>query len=152
MLRYLPRRRVQIVQGTEGEDGEAEELELEHGQEDGQRLMVDVAHALTALTIACFVLAMLYDFQYPEDDGLCAAQTTPATCESRKMLLDPFQSQCLWHPPDTATRTAAVLQQIVYGAVAESRAIQSTTAADDAASCRFNDSNDSTVAFLVSYM
>eukprot|EP01033_Poteriospumella_lacustris_P009060 gene9060-biopygen4069 len=115
--------------------------------------------ALTALTVACFALALLYDFQYPEDDGFCAAQMTQAACESRKMLLDPFESQCLWRPPYVSTGSsessaiadaAAVVQQIVGGQVVETVPITST--ADDTQSCRFNGSNVSTLAFIISYV
>lgn len=76
--------------------------------QDARAAMLDVVHALTALTMACFLLAVLYDFQYPEGDGSWAAQLSQATCESRKMLLDPFQSQCLWQPDDaTASSSSA---------------------------------------------
>eukprot|EP01033_Poteriospumella_lacustris_P023323 gene23323-biopygen7551 len=128
---------------------------------DGSRTaMLDVVQALTALTLACGMLALLYDFQYPEDDGFCAAQTTQATCESRKMLLDPFQSQCLWRPPSgsesssgssTIDEAAAVVRQIAGGRVVDTVPIAST-AADETPSCRFNGSNSSTLAFVVSYV
>eukprot|EP01033_Poteriospumella_lacustris_P012190 gene12189-biopygen5513 len=115
--------------------------------------MFDVVHALTSLTLACGVLALLYDFQYPEDDGFCAAQTTQATCESRKMLLDPFESQCLWRPPTAgATVVAAVLQQIVSGRVVDAVSISPTATAAESVSCRFNGSNRSTIAFLLSFL
>eukprot|EP01033_Poteriospumella_lacustris_P012321 gene12322-biopygen5579 len=116
--------------------------------------------ALTALTLACGMLALLYDFQYPEDDGFCAAQTTQATCESRKMLLDPFQSQCLWQTPPGSEgssgsavidKAAAVVRQIAGGRVVDTVPIASTES-DETPSCLFNGSNSSTLAFLLSYL
>eukprot|EP01033_Poteriospumella_lacustris_P023396 gene23396-biopygen8953 len=82
------------------------------------------------------------------------------TCESRKMLLDPFESQCLWQPPlgsegssgSTALDgAAAVVRQITGGRVVDTVPIASTVA-DEATSCRFNGSNSSTLAFVVSYV
>eukprot|EP01033_Poteriospumella_lacustris_P023329 gene23329-biopygen7705 len=124
--------------------------------DDGHAAMFDVVTALTALTLACGMLALLYDFQYPEDDGFCAAQTTQATCASRKMLLDPFESQCLWRPPQVSTgsaaidNAAAVVRQIAGGRVVDTVPITST--ADETTSCQFNGSNSSTLAFVVSYV
>eukprot|EP01033_Poteriospumella_lacustris_P010173 gene10173-biopygen4559 len=121
--------------------------------DESHTTMLDVVHALTALTLACLLLAVLFDFQYPEDDGSCALQTTRTTCESRKMLLDPFESQCLWQPPPAYTAmdgAAAVLLQITGGRVVETLTIGST-GTHETPSCQFNGSNNSSLAFVVSY-
>eukprot|EP01040_Poterioochromonas_malhamensis_P015689 gene15689-17605_t len=124
----------------------------EASDEDAREGVLDVLQSLTALTMACWMLALLYDFQYPEDDGFCAAQTTQATCESRKMLLDPFESQCLWRPLSTEASVAAVVQQIVKGRVVDVASIRPSAEDAAAVSCRFNGSNDSELAFIVSYV
>eukprot|EP01033_Poteriospumella_lacustris_P013877 gene13877-biopygen6297 len=121
---------------------------------EAKEAILDVVYVLTALTMACFVLAVLFDFQYPEDDGSCALQTTEASCVSGKMLLDPLQSQCLWQPRSVSlAMNDVVLRQIVHGHVVGTTPI---TTADDTASaavdCVFNGSNNSTTAFLLSFI
>eukprot|EP01033_Poteriospumella_lacustris_P015971 gene15971-biopygen7187 len=122
------------------------------GTAETKEAILDVVHVLTALTMACFVLAVLFDFQYPEDDGSCALQTTEASCVSGKMLLDPLQSQCLWQPRSVSMNDV-VLRQIVHGQVVGTTPITtadgSASAADD---CVFNGSNNSTLAFLLSFI
>eukprot|EP01033_Poteriospumella_lacustris_P013443 gene13443-biopygen6100 len=133
----------QCPQGEEEEEDEAED--------ESPEVVMDVVQALTSLTLACVMLALLYDFQYPEDDGFCAAQTTQATCESRKMLLDPFESQCVWRPDATQTEQAAVIVESVGGVVQATVAV-SASSDKTSTDCAFDDSSSSTLAFLVSYL
>lgn len=118
--------------------------------------ILDVIHSLTALTMACFLLALLYDFQYPEDDGSCAAQTTAATCLVSKMLLDPTESQCIWHPPTTVeTGNEAdriVITEILNGQVVDTIPITRTEDIASSGYCTFNGSNNSSLAFVLSFL
>lgn len=113
----------------------------------------DIIHELTALTTACCVLAMLYDFQYPEDNGFCATQTSLETCEDRKMLLDPFQSQCLWQPSEEASSdTDDVIEELMSARLVNKIYLSNAMNHPSSASCRFNGSNNSTLAFILSYL
>eukprot|EP01033_Poteriospumella_lacustris_P016415 gene16415-biopygen7379 len=65
-------------------------------------------------------------------------------------------SQCLWRPPHGSSgsaidEAAAVVRQIAGGRVVDTVPITSTTT-DKTTSCRFNGSNDSELAFVVSYV
>lgn len=60
--------------------------------------ILELTQILTAFTMSCFLLAMLYDLQYPNNDGSCSKHVTESTCLQRKSLLDPSQSYCKWVP------------------------------------------------------
>lgn len=135
-----------------------------------QRILFDIIYLVTAITMSCFVLAILYDLQYPVDDGYCTTISSAATCEYRKTLLDPWQSRCLWvssHPynDDTSANLAPYTVMIVeslQGAVIRSMRYNtvsggSSSANDDAdissdGYCRFNNNNNSLLAFVFSYL
>jgi hypothetical protein len=121
--------------------------------EDKDHVAQDIIHELTAVTTACCVLAMLFDFQYPEDNGFCAAQTSLETCEDRKMLLDPFQSQCLWRPPlETSSDTGDFIEELVNSHLANKVYLSNAMNHASPAACHFNGSNSSTLAFILSYL
>lgn len=43
-----------------------------------------------------FLLALLYDLNYPDDDGSCEDITNQSSCLERKSLLDSSQTYCQW--------------------------------------------------------
>lgn len=129
-----------------------------------KRTLLNIVQLLTQLTISCFVLAVLYDLQYPTDDGYCESQDVDrSTCEYRKTLLDPWSSRCHWVPPvdDSASSTdgsanvAAVLTESLYGNVMR-RVVVRRDATNDGettpvSSCRLNSDNTSLIAFIFSF-
>lgn len=56
-----------------------------------KRAMIDIAQVMTVVMISVLVLAVLYDFQYPKDDGTCNSYLEEYSCLARKSLLDTRQ-------------------------------------------------------------
>lgn len=118
---------------------------------------LDVVHAVTALTMSCFVLAVFYDLQSPVDDGFCGAQLDEASCLAQRTALDPGVHKCLWAPP-AATDDAHVagwLTESAQGSVFNRLALRTDTAADDDAAtraCRLNPHTLSLTAFTLSFL
>jgi hypothetical protein len=122
-------------------------------QQYQKKAVLQSLQILTGLTMSCFVLAVLYDLQYPVDDGYCASQSTDqATCEYRKTMLDPWQSRCTWSPPPQVP-AAATISESLYGKVVRSIDVGEPSGDDgvDDPSCVWNSSNNSTVAFVISF-
>jgi hypothetical protein len=57
---------------------------------------LEVGELLTTITLSLLLLALLYDLQYPVDDGTCAQYVTQQSCLDRTSILDPSQSYCEW--------------------------------------------------------
>jgi hypothetical protein len=51
---------------------------------------------LTVDTMQFFLLAVLYDLQYSDDDGSCVGLDTQSSCLSRKTIVDDTQPYCEW--------------------------------------------------------
>jgi hypothetical protein len=66
-------------------------------KEKGLRKFVASLEVLTLLTAHMFLIAVLYDAQWPNDNGFCAAQTTQPSCLSQKSMFDSKKSLCSWH-------------------------------------------------------
>ncbi|RYG68343.1 hypothetical protein EON64_05390, partial [archaeon] len=60
--------------------------------------ILDVVKVLTLQSFLLFMLALLYDLNYPSDDGSCVLHTTRQVCLERKYDLDPSKSYCQWQP------------------------------------------------------
>jgi hypothetical protein len=58
--------------------------------------ILDIIHAITILSLSCFILALLYDFQYPTDDGTCSMHLEQENCLDRKLLFDNTETYCKW--------------------------------------------------------
>jgi len=63
---------------------------------DNQRILTCI-QLLTVQTMLMFLLALLYDFQGPSDDGTCNLNQTETDCLYRKSVLDRSQSYCAWN-------------------------------------------------------
>jgi hypothetical protein len=51
---------------------------------------------LSSLTANFFLLAVLYEIQYPTDDGSCGRQVTEESCLSKRSIFNPSETKCVW--------------------------------------------------------
>eukprot|EP00981_Chlorochromonas_danica_P009253 scaffold2582_cov162-Ochromonas_danica.AAC.22 len=58
--------------------------------------IVDILKMISIQSYLLFLLAVLYDLNYPDDDGSCEFHMTSSDCLSRKSVLDPSQTYCQW--------------------------------------------------------
>lgn len=58
--------------------------------------LVNLLKMVTAQSYLLFLLAVLYDFSYPDDDGTCEQYATEQSCLNRKYMLDSTSSYCAW--------------------------------------------------------
>lgn len=58
--------------------------------------MLDIFKMISMQSYLLFLLALLYDLNYPDDDGSCQLNTTEQDCLQRTSLLDPAQTYCQW--------------------------------------------------------
>lgn len=107
-----------------------------------------IAHILTAITMSCFVLAVLYDLQYPSDDGTCKLYMTQDTCLSRKTLLDSQMTLCIWknfHSTSAGTITESHNNQLL-----DSMSLEQALDENFKSQCHFNTDNTSFLASVLS--
>lgn len=76
-----------------------------------KKARMSIVQILTEFTTSCWLLAVVFDLQYPSDDGSCGHHTTLAACLLRKSLLDPTESYCQWHP--RAAPIAGILTEVL---------------------------------------
>ena len=57
---------------------------------------IKTAHILTELTVLCFLLAVLFDLQFPSDDGTCETLVTDVACQGSTSPFDSSQHTCQW--------------------------------------------------------
>jgi hypothetical protein len=107
-------------------------------QEKKKDAILKILHLLTSVTLACFVLALLFDQQYPTDDGSCVVLSTKLTCLARTSVLDPSCSYCRW----TELESAGVLEESRQGILFQSIPLE-TVLSEGAARCVFNDGRPS---------
>ncbi|RYH15839.1 hypothetical protein EON65_31040, partial [archaeon] len=60
--------------------------------------LLDVMKMTTIQCFLLFMLALLYDINYPNDDGSCVSHMTKQSCLHRKYDLDPSMTYCRWQP------------------------------------------------------
>lgn len=70
--------------------------------------VLDVFKMISMQSYLLFLLALLYDLNYPDDDGSCALHTSEQDCLGRKSLLDPSQTYCQWSSTTSATPIGGV--------------------------------------------
>lgn len=58
--------------------------------------IVDIVKIVTLQSFLLFLLALLYDLNFPSDDGSCSLYTSKSACLQRKLLFDASQSYCRW--------------------------------------------------------
>lgn len=60
--------------------------------------ILKVLEMVTLHSCTLFLLAFLYDLNYPSDDGSCPFHTTEIDCLKRRYLFDTSKSYCAWTP------------------------------------------------------
>ena len=62
-----------------------------------EKKIIKMFHICTYMTASLFVLVILYDLQFPSDNGTCIAILEKSGCTSIKSLIDSEQNQCTWN-------------------------------------------------------
>eukprot|EP01033_Poteriospumella_lacustris_P023318 gene23318-biopygen7363 len=103
------------------------------------RILLDTIQILTEVTTSCLLLALLFDLQYPSDDGSCAAHKAEEACLLRRTPLESSQSYCTWNaatPP-----SAGFVSEYRGGKALRTVSLEATVFGTDAVSyCTYNDS------------
>ena len=68
------------------------------GRDKGYEKFVKALETLTVLTTYMFLTAVLYDAEWPNDNGQCATKTTEVLCLQQKSLFNRAVSMCSWDP------------------------------------------------------
>lgn len=108
-----------------------------HRRQERRKAALEIAQVLTDLTFSCFILALLYDIQYPNDDGSCRLHVTENACLNRRSPLDPSQTYCAWYPvppPESAGSIVDIQQGKVLQTVP---LLQSSAGDDEEVLCRY---------------
>lgn len=115
-----------------------------------RKAILELAQMLTSVTLSCFLLAMLYDLQYPNDDGSCALHRSESLCLNRRSPLDPSQRYCEWVPAPEA-QSAGVIYDIQAGVIIQTVLLQSELVVDDdpIESCRYASTKASSLATTI---
>lgn len=71
---------------------------LRHEGCQSVKAILEITQILTLIMVSFLVLAVLYDFQYPADDGTCKLYVDEGSCLSRRSLLDGSITYCEWVP------------------------------------------------------
>jgi hypothetical protein len=108
-----------------------------------------VAFVLTSVTISCFALALLYDIQYPADDGSCSGHHDMMSCISRKTVLDSSRSYCRWLG-ESHQLSPGVIEESRGGQVMQVITLETVllTNGEDAVDCVYDDSDVSGFVML----
>jgi hypothetical protein len=111
--------------------------------------ILQVAFVLTSVTISCFTLALLYDIQYPADDGSCSAHRDVVSCLTRTTVLDSSRSYCRW-VGESAQPSPGMIEESRGGQVMQVIPLESVLSiqGEDAALCVYDDSNVSGFVML----
>eukprot|EP00981_Chlorochromonas_danica_P012665 scaffold5246_cov276-Ochromonas_danica.AAC.1 len=114
----------------------------------GWKMVSDVLRLWTSFTISCFLLAWLYDLQYPGDDGSCGQHVTRVSCLAKKSPLDSSQSYCKWVPAQALV--AGLLVESKKSTVLSSTTLSSTlTDAELHEQCQYADEGASLLATML---
>ncbi len=66
------------------------------GEDGDSKRMLTGIHLLTVQSMLMFILAVFYDLQYPQDDGVCQSYLTRSECMKPKSPLDSSNHLCRW--------------------------------------------------------
>lgn len=116
-------------------------------REHNRHTALELAELLTALTISCFVIAVLYDLQYPNNDGSCEFHKKEAECLQRRSPLDSSQRYCEWFPAPEAISAGSIVD-IRSGVILQTVPLETEVSDDiiNEAQCRYHVSVASPIA------
>jgi hypothetical protein len=80
----------------------------------GARKFVGGLEVLTLLTAHMFLIAVLYDAQWPNDDGFCSTQLTETDCLLHTSIFDSKQPMCAWQPSTSGQQTDVTVMTCVW--------------------------------------
>eukprot|EP00981_Chlorochromonas_danica_P015507 scaffold12727_cov297-Ochromonas_danica.AAC.1 len=130
------------------EKGRRDGMSKPTSREEDWRKVQRIAAMLTSITLSCFLLAWLYDLQYPDDDGSCEQHTSLTSCLEKRSMLDSSQSYCVW-------RTAKVIEagrllETKGSQILSSQSVQSSLTDEELRrQCQFSEQDASLQAILV---
>lgn len=116
--------------------------------------IMQVAQLLTLVMVSFLVLAVIYDFQFPPDDGSCALYAEKSLCLTRRSLLDRSVTYCTWVAPTAQNDDQKkvlignVLVESRHGAIIQSLNVDGETSED--IHCHFNNSESSILITVLS--
>lgn len=126
-------------------------------QRESRQQVLHIFQVLTKITVSFFVLAVLYDLQYPSDDGSCAQPANnvdESSCLQRRSLLDPSLSYCMWHAVQVVSagelaenRNNKLYQRLSIEELSEE--LSGEDSPETALRCRFNPSSGSSILSIV---
>eukprot|EP00981_Chlorochromonas_danica_P010313 scaffold3118_cov99-Ochromonas_danica.AAC.1 len=120
-------------------------------REEDWRKVQRIAAMLTSITLSCFLLAWLYDLQYPDDDGSCEQHTSLTSCLEKRSMLDSSQSYCVWRAAKVIE--AGRLLETKGSQILSSQSVQSSLTDEELRrQCQFSEQDASLQAFLVAAM
>lgn len=109
---------------------------------------LQITQLLTSITFSFFLVTLLYDFQYPNDDGSCPQYQTIQQCLHRRSLLDSSESYCKWQPSTTKNARAGEIIEVYQGSVLHSYPIDAAVA-QAGSSCEYRETNPSLLTALI---
>lgn len=111
--------------------------------------VLQLTYILTSVTVACFTMVLLYDIQYPVDDGSCKFHKDQVSCLSRRSLLDTSKSYCRWSEEST-TMSPGWIQESSNGRILQTIPLESAlkSQTDSAVYCIYDEHEGSGMVVL----
>lgn len=113
---------------------------------DRMQATMEIVRLLTLVMVSFLVLAVLYDFQFPADDGSCELYSDEQSCLTRKSLLDASVTYCTWKTQ--ALAAGNVLMESRNGQVLQK--VDLSEVSTEETSCSFNESESSILITVMS--
>jgi hypothetical protein len=107
--------------------------------------ILDIIRAITTLSLSCFIMALLYDFQYPTDDGSCSFYNDNVSCLNKKLIFDSRQTYCKWIPASSP----GYLDIIKDNTIIETIQIADLINNLDTKQCFYNENNSSIQTIII---
>jgi ribosomal protein L14 len=77
-------------------------------RDSGMNKVSGLFEILTILTAHMFLIAVLFDAQWPNDDGFCGQQVVESLCTAKKSFLNSRRSLCEWQTSKVMTSAGSV--------------------------------------------
>eukprot|EP01038_Epipyxis_sp_PR26KG_P004536 gene4536-6406_t len=76
-------------------------------ENEAEQQYVDGIKLLTTQCMMMFIMALFYDFQYPQDDGSCVHHTNSEQCLTRRSPFDNTIPYCSWTLPSSSSSSSS---------------------------------------------